>query len=129
MIAYLLRRLGHGILLLLGVSVLLFILQQAAPGEFLSEIRFSSQISDQTLAALRSQYGLDQTVPVRYLHWLAVHAPRRPGIFFCLQRSGCGLDLAACATHRPADRAGIVYFLADCRAAGSSSRGQQKTLD
>jgi peptide/nickel transport system permease protein len=71
MIAYLLRRLGHGILLLLGVSVLLFILQQAAPGEFLSDIRFSSQISDQTMAALRSQYGLDQSVPVRYLHWLA----------------------------------------------------------
>jgi peptide/nickel transport system permease protein len=127
MIAYLLRRLGHGILLLLGVSMLLFILQQAAPGEFLSEIRLSSQISDQTLAALRSQYGLDQTVPVRYLH--CRHAPRRFGIFFCLQRTGCGLDLAACATHRPADRAGVVYFLADCRAAGSSGRRQQKTLD
>jgi peptide/nickel transport system permease protein len=70
MIAYLLRRMGHGFLLLLGVSVLLFILQQAAPGEFLSDMRLNSQISDQTLAVLRAQYGLDQPVPVRYLHWL-----------------------------------------------------------
>ena len=70
MIAYLLRRLGHGFLLLLGVSVLLFILQQAAPGEFLSDMRLNNQISDQTLAVLRAQYGLDKPVPVRYLHWI-----------------------------------------------------------
>jgi peptide/nickel transport system permease protein len=71
MIAYLLRRLGHGFLLLLGVSVLLFILQEAAPGEFLSDMRLNNhQISDQTLAVLRAQYGLDQSVPVRYLHWV-----------------------------------------------------------
>jgi peptide/nickel transport system permease protein len=70
MTSYLLRRLGHGILLVLGVSLLLFILQQAAPGEFLSDMRLNSQISDQTLATLRAQYGLDQSVPVRYLHWM-----------------------------------------------------------
>jgi len=70
MISYLLRRLGHGILLLFGVSLLLFILQQAAPGEFLSDMRLNSQISDQTLATLRAKYGLDQSVPVRYLHWM-----------------------------------------------------------
>lgn len=70
MIAYILRRLGHGILLLFGVSILLFILQQAAPGDFISDMRLNNQISDQTLTALRAQYGLDQPVPVRYLHWL-----------------------------------------------------------
>jgi peptide/nickel transport system permease protein len=70
MTAYLLRRIGHGVLLLLGVSVLLFILQQAAPGEFLSEVRLNHQISEHTLAVLRSQYDLDKPVPVRYVHWL-----------------------------------------------------------
>src|SRR6478609_7722448 len=98
MIAYLLRRLGHGILLLLGVSVLLFVLQQAAPGEFLSEIRLSSQISDQTMAALRSQYGLDQSVPVRYLHWLAATLHGDLGFSFAYNVPVAGLIWRVCNT-------------------------------
>jgi peptide/nickel transport system permease protein len=66
---YILRRLGHGLLLLFGVSLLLFLLQQAAPGEFFTEMRLHPQISEATLQALRAQYGLDQPLPVRYARW------------------------------------------------------------
>jgi peptide/nickel transport system permease protein len=70
MIRYLGRRAGHGLLMLFGVSALMFILFQAAPGDFLSEIRMNSQISADTIAKLRVQYGLDQPMPVRYWQWL-----------------------------------------------------------
>lgn len=69
MIRYLLRRFGHGVLLLFVVSILLFLVQQAAPGEFLTEMRLNSQISEQTLQGLREQYGLDKPLPVRYAKW------------------------------------------------------------
>lgn len=70
MILYLLRRAGRAVLLLLAVSVLLFLLLQAAPGEFFSDMRLNPQISEQTLAALRAEYGLDRPLPSRYWHWL-----------------------------------------------------------
>lgn len=70
MIRYLLRRLGHAVLLLFGVSLLLFVLMQAAPGDFFSEARLSTEISPEYLHSLRVQYGLDQPMPVRYLRWL-----------------------------------------------------------
>jgi peptide/nickel transport system permease protein len=70
MIRYLARRIGHGILMLFGVSILLFLLLQAAPGEFLSELKLNSQISAETVAGLRAQYGLDQPLPVRYWKWI-----------------------------------------------------------
>jgi peptide/nickel transport system permease protein len=70
MIRYLLRRLGHTAVLLFGVSLLLFLLMQAAPGDFLNEAQLSGRVSAEQLRALRAQYGLDQPLPVRYLHWL-----------------------------------------------------------
>jgi peptide/nickel transport system permease protein len=70
MIRYLARRAGHGLLMLVGISILLFLLFQAAPGDFLSDARMNSQISAETLVQLRAQYGLDQPLPVRYWQWI-----------------------------------------------------------
>ena len=70
MIRYLARRVGHGVLMLLGVSILLFVLLQAARGEYLSDLKLNAQISAETLASLRGQYGLDQPLPVRYWKWI-----------------------------------------------------------
>jgi peptide/nickel transport system permease protein len=70
MIRYLARRATHGLLLLFGVSILLFLMFQAAPGDFLSEVRLNSQISPETVANLRAQYGLDQPLPLRYWKWV-----------------------------------------------------------
>jgi len=72
---YVIRRITHGLLLLLGVSVLSFILMQLAPGEFFQDLRLNPQISPQTIAALRARYGMDAPLPVRYFRWLesAIH--------------------------------------------------------
>jgi peptide/nickel transport system permease protein len=69
-IRFVARRLAHSVLLLFGVSLLLFLLMQAAPGDFFSETRLSGQISPEYLQSLRAQYGLDKPLPVRYIRWL-----------------------------------------------------------
>ncbi len=67
---YLIRRAAHGIVLLLGVSILSFVLAQLAPGEFFQSVRLDPRISAATVEALRSRYGLDRPLPVRYFLWL-----------------------------------------------------------
>jgi peptide/nickel transport system permease protein len=61
--------------LVLGVSILSFLLLEAAPGDFVTELRLNPQISPATVAAIQSEFGLDAPVFVRYLRWTtaAVH--------------------------------------------------------
>jgi peptide/nickel transport system permease protein len=82
MTRYLIRRLGHALLLLWGVATLLFILLQAAPGEFFTEMKLNPQISAETIAGLRTQYGLDQPLPVRYIRWMGSVAKGEFGYSF-----------------------------------------------
>ena len=67
---YLERRVVHGMLLLVSVSVLCFLFTDLAPGNFFDEMKLNPQISSDTVAALRSQYGLDRPLPVRYGRWV-----------------------------------------------------------
>lgn len=67
---YLRRRLVHALLLLIAVSLLSFLLVEMAPGSYFEEMRLNPQISPETVAALRAQYGLDQPLPLRYLRWV-----------------------------------------------------------
>jgi peptide/nickel transport system permease protein len=67
---YLIRRAGHGLMLLLAVSILSFVLTQLTPGEYFDEMRLNPQISPQTIASIRARYGVEQPLPVRYFHWL-----------------------------------------------------------
>jgi peptide/nickel transport system permease protein len=82
MIRYVARRAGHGLLLFFGVSILLFLLFQAAPGDFLSEVKLNPQISPETVAQLRAQYGLDQPLPLRYWQWVKSSAKGEFGYSF-----------------------------------------------
>ena len=67
---YFCGRLGHGLLVLVGVSVLSFVFTALAPGDFLTEMKLDPRISPKTVAALRDRYGLDQPLPLKYFHWL-----------------------------------------------------------
>jgi peptide/nickel transport system permease protein len=67
---YLERRLAHASLLLIGVSVLCFLFTDLAPGNYFDEMKLNPQISADTVAALKAQYGMDRPLPVRYLLWL-----------------------------------------------------------
>lgn len=68
--AYLRRRLLHSIFLVLGVSVLSFVLCELAPGDFFDEMRLNPSVSRETVDGMRAQYGVDQPLPVRYARWL-----------------------------------------------------------
>jgi peptide/nickel transport system permease protein len=67
---YLERRFIHCLLLLFSVSIFCFLLSDLAPGSFFDEMKLNPQISADTIAALRAQYGLDQPLPVRYGRWV-----------------------------------------------------------
>jgi peptide/nickel transport system permease protein len=73
---YVARRLVRAVLLLAGVSALCFLFTEMAPGSFFDELRLNPQISPQTIASLRSHYGLDRPLLVRYGRWMnsALHA-------------------------------------------------------
>lgn len=67
---YVLQRLLRSVLLLLGVSVLCFLFTEMAPGSFFDEMQLNPQISRETIATLRANYGLDRPLAARYFHWV-----------------------------------------------------------
>jgi peptide/nickel transport system permease protein len=67
---FIIRRIIHIVFLLVGVSLLSFLLIRLAPGSFLDEMKLNPRIEPRTLDALRARYGLDQPLPLRYVRWL-----------------------------------------------------------
>jgi len=67
---YLIRRLLIAIPSLLGISIVLFVVLALAPGDPFSELTTNPAVPPQVAAALRAKFGLDDPIPVRYLHWL-----------------------------------------------------------
>ena len=57
--------------LLLGVSLLSFLLLQLSPGDPLSAQRGNPQIPDALIRRIEVQYGFDRPVPEQYLRWLS----------------------------------------------------------
>lgn len=70
LLRYVLRRLILTIPVLLGVSLLSFMVIAAAPGDFLDQYRINPSISPQTIERLERQYGLDKPWYVQYFVWL-----------------------------------------------------------
>ena len=67
---YLFRRLLIAIPSLLGISAVLFAVLSLAPGDPFSELATNPNVPPSVTAALRLKFGLDDPVPLRYLHWL-----------------------------------------------------------
>ena len=68
---YLIRRLLIVIPSLLGISVVLFTVLALAPGDPFGDLATNPAIPPAVQAALRTKFGLDDPIPVRYLHWLS----------------------------------------------------------
>lgn len=69
-LVFVLRRLGYGALITLGVSVLTFAMLELAPGEFYDDLKLDATVGTGTIEALRQQQGLTASAPVRYVRWL-----------------------------------------------------------
>ena len=67
---YILRRALQAILLAIGASTLTFILLHAVPGDPVRTI-LGEFATEEQVAALRHQVGLDRPIPEQYLIWLS----------------------------------------------------------
>lgn len=72
------RRIGAAALTLLLVSIVVFAITSLLPGDAAEEA-LGQGATEETVAALRIQLGLDKPGYVRYLHWLAGLASGDPG--------------------------------------------------
>lgn len=69
MIGYLLRRLGQAVIVLIGVTIITFILLHLLPGSPARAI-LGSRASAQAVKQLTDQLGLNQPIPVQYGVWV-----------------------------------------------------------
>ena len=124
---YLLRRVLHGVVVLVAVSILSFLLLHLAPGEFFAEMRLSPQIAPGTVDALRAQYGLDRSLPVQYGLWLRSVSKGEFGYSFAYNQPVSVAPLATGAQYASAEYGGARDCVAACRGArdmGCSAAGK-----
>jgi peptide/nickel transport system permease protein len=69
MAAYLLKRLGQALVVLIGVSLVTFLLLNIIPGDPVS-VMLEKTSSPQLVASLRHQWGLDRPIPVQYANFV-----------------------------------------------------------
>lgn len=78
MVNYLLRRVLFSFLVLLGISLVSFIIIQLPPGDFAEVYRtrlinqggMPAGEAEKAAARLRTRYGLDKPLPVQYFNWI-----------------------------------------------------------
>jgi peptide/nickel transport system permease protein len=75
LVAYIVRRLLLGVLVLFLVTVLVFLVLRLLPGDpltlFISQSQMSSgQLTPEQLNELRHQFGLDKSLPIQYVNWI-----------------------------------------------------------
>ena len=67
---YITRRVLNSVPLLIGVSILLFAVLRLAPGDPTDIYADIPGVSAQVIDNLRRELGLDQPLPLQYVHWL-----------------------------------------------------------
>ena len=70
MTAYIIRRVLSLIPVLIGVTLLVFLIMQLAPGDP-AKIMLGTKATETSLAQLRHELGLDQPLHVQYVRWVA----------------------------------------------------------
>jgi len=79
---YLVRRLLISIPALLGISLVLFTVLALAPGDPFEELATNPNVPAEVRANLRTQFGLDDPIAVRYVRWVAAMAKGDWGFSF-----------------------------------------------
>ncbi|HTX82892.1 MAG TPA: ABC transporter permease [Streptosporangiaceae bacterium] len=69
MISYIIRRIGQAVIVLVGVTIIVFILEHLLPGSIARAI-IGPRASALQIAAFNRQYGLDRSLPVQYFSFL-----------------------------------------------------------
>jgi peptide/nickel transport system permease protein len=97
MLSYLIRRSFQMLVTVFVISVIAFLVIQLPPGDFvnsyLATLSGGQQITEDAVAALRAQFGLDDGLVVQYWKWISNLLTGNLGISFQYQRTV--LDLLA----------------------------------
>ena len=64
------KRLGLGLLILFVISIIIFFMVELLPGD-IAEAVLGMGATEENVAAMREQLGLNQPAPVRYFDWLS----------------------------------------------------------
>src|SRR5207248_511210 len=67
---FLIRRLIQVVPLLLGITILVFLLVNAVPGNPVSDLAFNPTVKKEDVARIKHALGLDQPLYKRYFVWL-----------------------------------------------------------
>ena len=95
MARFVLRRVFETIPLLLLLSLLVFLLFELIPGDFLTEMELDPTVSPETIQQLREDYGLEHPFYARYFIWASQilrgnlgysFAQRRPAMDLVMER-------------------------------------------
>jgi len=70
-LAYILRRLIHLIPVLIGVSIIVFVLMRVVPGDPVSVFTRDQPLPPEVIEEIRVSLGLDQPLPVQYARYVA----------------------------------------------------------
>jgi peptide/nickel transport system permease protein len=70
MAKYVVRRLFQAIPTLFGITLLSYLIMTAAPGNPIEIMLFGPNVTQETRARLRAQYGVDDPWLVQYIHWM-----------------------------------------------------------
>src|SRR5262245_4409863 len=81
------RRVAGAVVTLLVLSVILFLLLQALPGDPASSM-LGLHATPDAVARIRRDFGLDAPLPLQYLHWLA--GALRGDLGYSLAAAGTG---------------------------------------
>ncbi len=123
--SYAARRLAQVVPLMLGISIVVFTLIQAAPGGPEAALLSSSHFVDPSVVeAYRAKLGLDQPVPIQYARWALTalsgdlglsYASTRPVTGMIAERLPATLELMGCAFLLAAAAAGFIGLMSGLR--------------
>ncbi len=65
-----LRRIGGFVPLLLGITLVAFLMMELAPGDYFTQLEQDPTVSRETLSKLRTEFALDRPFVVQYGYWL-----------------------------------------------------------
>lgn len=70
---YIIRRLGYSFVSILGLTLVVFILLRAVPGDVVTILAGAegAALSDERMEEVREEFGLNRPLPVQYATWLA----------------------------------------------------------
>ena len=115
MTGFIIRRLGQAIVVVLGVTLITFILLHLLPGSLARDI-LGNRATPQAIEQFNQQNHLDQSFFVQYWYFLDQLAPRQPRLLLPVQPLG-----RLPAGDRPAPRSGARGAVADLLAGDRDS--------